>query len=272
MLNDVMFRRLLDASDPAWRPLIALYAESFEDAQREAEAGIRRNLRTSENSRPGGHVVIAALAVDTTCVGGIIFSYLPTVDSGYVSYIFVRSGRRRQGIGTALLEEAHRWMLDEARFAGRDRVLGVFTEIQRVGQGWLSLRDRFHFWQKVAVLPLDVDWRYPPLRPDEPAVPMYLAYGSYGPEREHWYPRDIERVAVAIFEATYDYLPGGLQTLQEILAGVRRLPHDVPISYIGPGETLSRMSAEMEGQDLDLGSPYHRLHLLAVDGGPAPIG
>lgn len=234
MSDLVTFRQVTDASDPAWHSLIALYTESFEDAQREAEAGILQNLRTRERPKLGGHIVIAALDSHTVCIGGIIFSYLPMIDCGYVSYLFVSSRFRKRGIGTALLKEARLWLAADAAAAGQNQVIGFFAEIQRDGRPDPILGERLNFWQKAGVLPLDLEWRYPPLRCNEPAVPTYLAYGSYGPARESWFPRDIESVAVAIFRATYDYLPEAARALREIVDALRRRPPGRPIPYLTP--------------------------------------
>ena len=226
------FRRLPDASDSAWRPLISLYEDSFEDAQLETEAGILRSLSTPARPRVGGHQVIGAFDSNEACIGGIIFSYLPAIDCGYLSYLFVRSRFRRQGVATALLQEARSNLAAAAVAAGRPRVVGSFAEIQRGGHPGPIVDERLRFWARVGVLPLDFEWRYPPLRPDVPAVPTYLAYGSYGLERERWFPRDIERVAIAIFEATYDYLPEASATLRAIIGALRRMSPDTLIPYL----------------------------------------
>ena len=237
MNTSLTFRRVRDSSDPMWRPVIDLYTRVFEEGQRETERAILHNLVTSEHPREGGHVVIAALGSQGACVGANIFSYLPAIACGYVSYLFVRPESRRRGIGQALLEDMRRRLVSEAARAGHGQVRGVFAEIQRHDGGDSVGRNRFHFWESVGVLPLAVEWHYPPLHRGEPPAPMHLAFGSYPGKRVVWYPRELENVARAIFDATYSYLPASANTLITIIETLRRLPQDVPVPYIRPWTT-----------------------------------
>jgi GNAT superfamily N-acetyltransferase len=215
-----------------WRPLIDLYVSVFEEGQRETEPAILRNLVTSQNPREGGHLIIAALDEGGRCVGGNIFSYLPAIHCGYVSYIFVRPGLRNRGMGTGLLEEMRRCLASEATRLGHSPVLGLFAEIERGDHPGEALQRRFRFWARAGVLPLDVDWQYPPLHQGEPPVPTYFAFGPYRGKRRAWYPGHLEDVARAIFDATYSYLPAAAQTLTAILDGLHRLPPDRPVRYL----------------------------------------
>jgi GNAT superfamily N-acetyltransferase len=234
MVRGVAYRRLLDAGDPAWRPLIDLYTKVFEEGQRETERALLQNLVTPRTPRVGGHLVIVAEGDRAGCVGGVIFSYLPTINCGYVSYIFVQPALRDRGIGTGLLEALRSTLSLEASQCDRGSVRGIFAEIQRSDRTRDARRSRFRFWERARVLPLDLDWRYPPLHSGEPPVPMYLAFGPYGRRRDRWYPEDLEGVARAIFDATYGYLPSARATLTLILANLDRLPRNVPIRYTRP--------------------------------------
>jgi GNAT superfamily N-acetyltransferase len=213
----VTFERLLDPDDTAWRALMNVYAASFDEAQRETEAGFLSNLTTPRTPRDGGHVV------------------LPAIDCGYASYVFVTRGSRRHGIGTRLLVEMRRHLHDEAAQRHRPAPLGVFTEIQRERQVDAGRPGMLRFWARNGVRPLAVDWEYPPLHDGEPAVPTCLAFGAYGEPATPWYPRDLERVATAIFEATYGYLPRASATLRSIVDGLRRVPPDRPVDHVNPG-------------------------------------
>ena len=230
------FRRVQDSSDPGWRPLIDLYVRVFEEGQRETEPAILRNLVTSQNPREGGHLIIAALAEDGRCVGGNIFSYLPLIKCGYVSYVFVTPGFQNRGIGQGLLEEMRRYLTSEVTRLGHSPVLGLFAEIERADHPGETLRRRFRFWERAGVIPLDVDWQYPPLHHGEPPTPMYLAFGPYCGKRPTWYPAHLENVARAIYDATYSYLPGAATTLTAILDGLHRRRQNTPVPYLRPWE------------------------------------
>lgn len=236
----VSIRRVSGPSDGAWRALIALYTRVFEEGQRETERAIVRNLVTSKNRREGGHIVLIAENEEAGCVGGNIFSYLPAIDSGYVSYIFVNPAWRSRGIGHALLEEMRTSLFGEAMRTGRRSVRGLFAEVERGERSRQALRRRFRFWERAGVLPLDLDWQYPPLHQGDPPVLMYLAFGSYGPVRDVWYPKDLKDVARAIFDATYSYLSYARATLEAILKELHDLPADRPVPYIRPWESVNQ--------------------------------
>lgn len=225
------FQRLVDPATDQWRSLMALYVRTFEPAQRETEDGIVRNLCTPRNDRAGGHVVISALNADGPCVGGIIFSALSLIECGYVSYVFVDERSRRTGLGSRLLAEMRAYLQQEA---GAGSVRGVFAEIETPGSNVVS-QLRLRFWERNGVRPLAVEWHYPSLQMDLAAVPSVLAFGSYRSAGEVWYPRQLEEVARAIFDATYSYLPSAPVTLGLILDGVRKLPRDLPVAYGLPG-------------------------------------
>lgn len=230
-----VMRRVSGPHDPAWPALIALYTRIFEEGQRETERAIVRNLVTSQNRRHGGHIVYVA-EQRGACVGGNIFSYLPAIDAGYVSYIFVDPASRSRGIGRALLRAMRTCLANEAADAGRPDVQGLFAEIERGEDAGQSLQRRFRFWEQAGVLPLDLAWRYPPLHDGDPPAPMYLAFGSYAPAAPQWYPGGLARVARAIFDATYSYLPSANATLLSIREELDRLPQDQPVPYIRPWE------------------------------------
>ncbi|SRR5712692_8102975 len=160
--EDLLFKRLVDPTTDDWRALMALYARTFEAAQRETEDGIVRNLRTPENHREGGHVVIAVGTDDRRCLGGIIFSWLSLISCGYVSYVFVEETSRRHGLGSQLLTQM-RTYLTEKTCQGSHSVRGVFAEIERP-QPDATNQQRMHFWRRNGVRPLAVEWCYPALR------------------------------------------------------------------------------------------------------------
>lgn len=228
------FTRLLEPQDAAWRALMDVYITSFEDDQRETEAGLLSNLTTPQNPTEGGHVVIAATVDRGPCVGGVIFSYLSAIDCGYASYLFVAEEWRRRAIGTGLLNEMRARLQAEAMQRGRSPVRGVFTEIQRERHADTVAHARLRFWARNRILPLAVAWEYPPLHEDGSPAPTYLAFGPYGPGPATWRPDDLERVANAIFEATYSYLPSAPATLASIVETLRRLPRGLPVEYLRP--------------------------------------
>jgi GNAT superfamily N-acetyltransferase len=233
-MGPLTFRRIRASADASWRPLMKLYEEAFEEGQRETERAILQNLDTDAFPREGGHLVIVAEEMPGVCLGGVLFSYLPAIDCGYVSYLVVAQLLRDRGIGTQILAETHRYLDDEAARVGHAPVRGIFTELEREDPGNPDTFRRFRFWARNGVRPLAVDWRYPALHGGQPPVPMYLAFGGLGgPPR--WYPLELKNVATAIFDATYSYLPASVPTLAAIMADLDRMPPDQAVPYLSPG-------------------------------------
>lgn len=228
----MIVRRLLGPPHAGWRPLMQLYARTFDTRQRETEADLVTNLTTPERPTAGGHIVLSAEEPRDRVVGGAIFSYLPAVDSGYASYVFVDESRRGAGVGSRLLREIVQTLRAEAGSHGRPAPRGLFAEVQRADPADAAADTRFRFWRRNGLRPLAIDWHYPPLQDGVPAVASYLAFGSYAPEPVAWYPAGLEQVTAAIFDATYDYLPGARATRARIVAGLRSRPADQPVPYL----------------------------------------
>jgi GNAT superfamily N-acetyltransferase len=228
----VTFHLLIGPKAPGWRRLMALYARTFDARQRETESGILANLTTPERPKQGGHLVLAASDAGDSVIGGAIFSYLPSVDSGYASYVFVDDHLRGRGLGSRLLNEMERALNDQAAACGRRPVHGLFAEVQRATPGDAAAYTRFRFWRRNGVFPLGVDWHYPSLQHSLPAVPTHLAFGSTTLAARPWYPAELADAAKAIFSATYDYLPRASQTLALILEGLRSSTPDQPVPYV----------------------------------------
>jgi GNAT superfamily N-acetyltransferase len=231
----ITFKRLFDPRREEWRALMGVYAASFEEAQRETEDGLITNLTSPRRPKKGGHIVISAISVDEPCVGGVIFSYLSGVDSGYASYVFVAPHWRRRSIGTALLNEMRTHLNVEAMQQGRAPVRGLFTEIQQESGADTHSSSLLEFWERNGVYPLAATWEYPPLRTNDVPVSTYLAFGPYGDGPIVWQPKDLEHVAQAIFAATYAYLPAAGATLARIVNGLRSLPQTHPVKYLKHG-------------------------------------
>jgi hypothetical protein len=149
-----------------------------------------------------------------------------------VSYVFVAERFRRQGVGGKLLTATRAYLEAEAERCGRAPLRGVFAEIQRAGAVDRRVSETLKFWARHEVMPLAVDWKYPPLHEGDTPVPTYLAFGSYERAPVAWYPPDLELVATAIFSATYSYLSGAPSALASIISGLQRFPQGQPVPFL----------------------------------------
>ena len=232
MTEALKYRRISGPEDRAWSAFMRLYRQTFSEGQRERERAIADNLDRQDDRREGGHLLLMAEDVAGRCVGGAIFSYLPSINSGYISYLFVMAQLRSRGIGRRLLREIRRVLNEKSRRLGRFPVSAVFAELEKENARHEDTYRRLAFWARNGVRPLAVAWEYPPLHKGEPPVPMYLAVGLYGKPRG-WLTREtIARAAQAIFDATYAYLPAAPATLRRIAASLHAVgPMDV-IPYV----------------------------------------
>lgn len=224
------FHRVSDAADPYWDALMAIYELVFQEGEKEPRPSLEAQLSTQEDERRGGHIVLAALHGGRTCVGGVIFSYLEAVNCGYISYLMVRPDTRRRGIGRELFYAARSVLDRNAYKLARTHAEGVFTELERESSSDPHTYERFQFWERLGVRPLDVEWEYPELAPGRRPLEMYLAYGSFT-SRRHWTPPALADAVNEIFLATYAYLPGAEGALARLRYHLACRQPDLPIPY-----------------------------------------
>lgn len=223
-------RTLPGADDPLWARFIELYRSVFPEPQRETEAAILANLDSGRDPEGRGNLMLAAVDAQDACVGGLLYHDLRSVRCAYVSYLFVDAAHRNEGIGSCLLRQMRRALVQGTASRGR-RPIGVFVEIDLES---CRKRRREQFWARQGIVPLDVAWSYPPLRGGRSPIPARLAYGAYPRGKSAWYPNELMDVAGAIFRSAYAYLPQATRTLAVIVRDLRRLPADVPVRFVRP--------------------------------------
>ena len=222
--------RINNTRDRHWDRLMAIYEGVFERGEKEPPECLAAHLSAEGHEKPGGHIVLAAIEAVGDCLGGIIFSYLGAVNSGYVSYLMVAPEAQGRGIGRGLVHAARHALDVQARRWGRRGADGVFTELQKELVAEPRTYARFRFWERLGVRPLDFEWEYPELANGRTPVPMYLAFGSFTGERP-WTPGALVSVVDSIFTATYAHLPGADAVRARIVARLAaRTPH-LPVAY-----------------------------------------
>lgn len=223
------FHRVTQPSDPYWDRLMTLYEATFKEGEKESRSSLEAQLCPEGVESSGRPIGLAFVNADHVH-GGIIFSYLDAVNSGFISYLVVALDVRHQGLGTELFQVC-KSVLDRIA-CGRSGAAadGIFTELEKESPERPETYRRFRFWDRLGVFPLDIEWVYPELRPGQAPVEMYLAYGASGSKRR-WTAASLSLAARAIFRTTYADVPGAEEALEKILATLAKLPPHALIPY-----------------------------------------
>ncbi len=227
------FQRIRQVDEPQWDALMSIYEAVFKEGEKESRASLEANLSAEGYEATGGHIVLVALDAYGNSLGGIIFSYLRAVNCGYISYLMVEPGMRQRGLGTSLFYAAKAVLDSQAQAVGHAAVHGVFTEIEKESSLDPDTCERFRFWGRLGVLPLDVEWVYPDLAPGRTPVNMYLAYGPFG-THHIWNATMFKSAVEEIFRATYSYLPEAPSALTRVLGGLEAVSPNAIIAYRHP--------------------------------------
>lgn len=227
------FHRIRRVDDPHWDALMSIYEAVFEEGEKESRASFEANLSAEGREITGGHIMLASLDAYGNSRGGIIFSYLRAVNCGYISYLLVEPSMRRRGFGTGLFYAAKAVLDSHVQTVGHAAVDGVFTEIERGSPLDPDTCERFRFWERLGVFPLDVEWVYPELAPGRRPVNMYLAYGPLG-ARHTWTATTLKSAVEEIFRVAYAYLPEAPAALTKVLGGLEAVSPDATIAYCHP--------------------------------------
>lgn len=227
------FHRIRRVDDPHWDALMSIYETVFKEGEKESRASFEANLSVEGREITGGHIVLASLDAYGNSRGGIIFSYLRAVNCGYISYLMVEPGMRWRGLGTGLFYAAKAVLDSHAQTVGHAAVDGVFTEIEKESPLDPDTRERFRFWERLGVFPLDVEWIYPELAPGRTPVNMYLAYGPLGGRRT-WTVTTLKSAVKEIFRVTYVYLPEASSALTKVLGRLEAISPNATIAYRHP--------------------------------------
>jgi GNAT superfamily N-acetyltransferase len=209
---------------------MTIYENTFREGERESRRAFEDNLASEGNEKSGGHIILALLDREARCRGGIIFSYLEIINSGYISYLVVERSLRRLGHGSALFWAAKDTLDFSAHSLGHPSVHGIFAELERESLQDPLTYDRLRFWENLGVLPLDFSWAYPELIAGKTPVPMDLAYRGFGTHRQLTHA-SLCAATEAIFRSTYSYLPGCASVLETVRHVLTRYPPATPIPF-----------------------------------------
>ncbi len=167
--REVVIDSLIDHRHPSFSGMMRLFNRVFPPKEKidrgyfeQILAEKRMGLLDPFNT----HVLVARRG--RRVVGFATGTYLAVVNMGFVGYLAVDPALKGLRLGNRLRRRLVKELRRDATAAGHDDLDGVLGEIERPNP-WLR-----HLVRERSALALDLDYRQPPLRPDEPQVPLVL--------------------------------------------------------------------------------------------------
>jgi GNAT superfamily N-acetyltransferase len=167
-------------------------------------------------------MIVLGIPKESPLVKGMAsFHYMAAVRSTFLGYLAVARDSRGKGFGTKLFQAVGRILRNDSLQLGKGRPLGIFCELDKEDERRPQTYERFHFWEKQDMLPLKLDWRYPPLyRGNVPAL-MYLAFCPMVQETQSLNNEQMVEVCRSIYATVY-LRASNDQRLEEVIASFAR--------------------------------------------------
>ncbi len=222
MINDLEISELLDAGGEEFERAYALYCAAFPESERETQENLIRWIEAKGSKRihPDDVHFLVSTSAEHGIVAIAVVHYIDAIQSGFLGYLVVDPRFRSRSIGSQLFAAAQQTVAHDAHERGYI-ARGIFMELDREDPHDPDVPRRFDFWKKHGVLPLYIDWRYPPLHGGEPPASMYLAYGPFN-SGDALTSDEITAAARAVYHSVYkkdDNDPD----LQAVLASIKTL-------------------------------------------------
>lgn len=149
------------------------YLECFPDAdERESLDNLLFYLNQKKDIARSGnnyHIILAKNAHDNI-LGGIIFDYFAQSNSGFIEYVAVSPDYQSNGLGSALVREATKYIASDAAKQNKKPDY-IFCEVDISGSRMdRETRKRLNFWAKQDFLRLEFSYLQPALAPDKSEV------------------------------------------------------------------------------------------------------
>jgi GNAT superfamily N-acetyltransferase len=184
-------REVTDFHTTVGQQVIAIYEQSFPEAEREPVETIAANLNSSDLNTEVTH--LRALVEQEAVVGFTYFSSYPEYYLGFLKFIAVRADIRGKGYGPILLQDALEQLRADGVRATGWPYLGLVLEVERpelaANDQDRQLRERrIQFYRRNGARMIEgIDYIAPPVAAGQPSLPFYLmvlrAVPKYGMQR-----------------------------------------------------------------------------------------
>jgi hypothetical protein len=177
----VKWHEITSPSDPLLRGFLAIYDDSFPIEVRVPASTIVAAMERQAKDAPMERTRHTCAAIlDERVVGGAIFSLLERNAVGFISYIFVGSALRAQGIGEYIYRHIVRTLREDAVRVHRTPLKGVLCEVEREDPALADaerikrIRRLRFFGRMGAAILTGLHYLQPSLHPAEDPLPMHL--------------------------------------------------------------------------------------------------
>lgn len=186
-----------DHRHPAFSAALRLYRRVFPEEERSERSHFVEVLREKRLGllEPFNHHFLVALE-GSRVVGLATGSYLAGVNLGFVGYLAAAPEKTRSRIGSRLRARLVRELRRDARAAGKGDLDGMLGEVE-ADNPWLRQLVRR------GSLPLDFDYRQPPLGRRRRAVPLVLSYQPIGRRVLSLSTRRLRAILYAVYRRVY---------------------------------------------------------------------
>lgn len=184
-------REVTDLQSDIGQQVIAIYEQSFPEAERDPVENIAASLKHSTDDNEVTH--LRAFVEQETVVGFAYFSSYREYYLGFLKFIAVRANIRGKGYGPILLQDAIRQLRADGVRATGWPYLGLVFEVERPetaeNEPDRLLRERrIEFYRRNGAVMIEkVDYIAPPVTVDQPSLPFHLmvlrAVPKYGMQR-----------------------------------------------------------------------------------------
>lgn len=216
--------RIIEITNPysaEFSAAVKLYNETFPVSEKGKVSKMINWLRKGSTEDSCYHIISAvAQGKRHQTIGFAAFHFLANIDSVFLGYLAVAKGSRRKGVGTKLLKATRIILSTESSRRGMTKPVGIFTELEKEDEGQPETYERFKFWEQQNVIPLKLDWQYPPLYRGNIPAKMYLAFCPISKRRERLSHPLMERICQSIYETVYSR-PKDESLLSEVISSFK---------------------------------------------------
>jgi GNAT superfamily N-acetyltransferase len=182
--TSIVFHEIDSASDPTWPDWMAIYVDSFPEAERMSEDYFLAAFRARAEGVPGNKHALSVLGgPDRDTVGIVYYEVTPALSTAYLWYLAIHRDHRGSGLGS----EAYRELCGRLTHDGLD-LLVFEVEIPALADGGPDGRrlaeKRIDWYRGLGARLMDGIEYYQSVDTGEPPTKMYLMTHAFAPLAE----------------------------------------------------------------------------------------
>jgi GNAT superfamily N-acetyltransferase len=176
---------------------IDLIRANIDQDQVAEPADFVRALNDKHSWFPDNYHLVIVKQQDTV-VSAAAGHYIGIVNVGFINYVATDKNYRKQGLGSMVRQALINLFIEDAKKNKFDCLEGYLGEVAR-GKPWLQ-----KLIKDFGVIPLDVEYLHPPLKPGSQPVPLVLYFRPHPGKQINIDKKYIEKLIHAIYECIYD--------------------------------------------------------------------